>query len=65
MNEICLFYKLAITSQENRFYLNLLIKLINSKKYWRVAKNRAHFKRFNKINIFYEILTKIHQKKND
>ena len=47
MNEICLFYKLAITSQENRFYLNLLIKLINSKKYWKVEKNRAHFKRFN------------------
>ena len=47
MNEICPFYKLAITSQENRFYLNLLIKLINSKKYWRVAKNRAHFKRRN------------------
>lgn len=47
MNEICPFYKLAITSQENRCYLNSLIKLINSKKYWRVATNRAHFKRHN------------------
>ena len=39
------------------FYLHLLIKLISSKKYWRVAKNLIQTKFY-----FYKIRTKIQTK---
>ena len=40
MSGIFLFYKLAITSGQNMFYLHFLIKLLSSnKKYWSAAKN--------------------------
>ena len=39
MSERFLFYKPTITSGWNIFYLHLLIGLITSKIYWRIAKN--------------------------
>ena len=39
MSEIFLFYKLTLTSGQNMFHLHLLIGLISSKKFWRLAKN--------------------------
>ena len=39
------------------FYLHLLIKLISSKKYWRIAKNLIQTKFY-----FYKIRTKIQTK---
>ena len=43
------------------FYLHLLIRLISSKKYWRVGKNFvAILKEVIQVKFyFYEILTKI------
>ena len=39
MSEIFVFYKLAITSGCNMFYLHLLIELVSPNKYWRVLKS--------------------------
>ena len=45
MSDIFLFYKLATTSGRNMFYLHLLNGLINSKKYWKLAKKLMLFKK--------------------
>ena len=49
MSETFLFYKLTITPE---FYLHLLIGLISSMKYWRVAKKLVPIFRGNPKSYF-------------
>ena len=64
MSERFLFYKPTITSGWNIFYLHLLIGLITSKIYWRIAKNLVPIlKRVIQVKLyFFEIFTEMQTK---